>query len=208
MGVSLDGAAKIPRAEAYAAVSRDVKIALARRARAVAWSYARMRNLEAKFHLADLDCARRAAEALGYSERGVLVQRDTFFRVASGKLKLREEPAGAWLIHYGRDQTGGLQLSNYQIVAVPDAAAIRTILAAALGVIAEVRKRRTLLRRDHVRLHLDRVEGLGEFGEIEAVIAPGDDPERSRGAVDELLRALGVASGDLIEQSYFELARK
>jgi adenylate cyclase, class 2 len=208
LGGSLVLAAKIPRAEAYAAVSRDVKVALARRAPAVPWSHPRMRNLEAKFHLPDLDRARRAAESLGYSERGVLVQRDTFFRVAAGKLKLREEAAGAWLIHYGRDAAGRLQLSNYEIVAVPEGSAMRTMLAAALGVIAEVRKRRILLMRDNVRLHLDRVEGLGEFGEIEAVIAPGDDPERSRGAVDELLRALGVAPEDLIEQSYFQLMRK
>jgi adenylate cyclase, class 2 len=164
-----------------------------------------MRNLEAKFHLPDLDRARRAAESLGYRERAVLVQRDTFFRVAAGKLKLREEQAGAWLIHYGRNAAGALQVSTYEIVAVPDASTMRTMLAAALGVIAEVRKRRILLTRDNVRLHLDRVEGLGEFGEIEAVIAPGGDPERSRTAVDELLRALGVAPEDLIEQSYFEL---
>jgi predicted adenylyl cyclase CyaB len=202
---SLDFAAKIPKAEAYAAVSRDVKVALARRVRAVQWLRPPMRNLEAKFRLADLARARRAAESLGYSERGPLVQRDTFFRVASGKLKLREEPSGAWLIHYGRNAAGDLQLSSYEIVAVPEADAMRTMLAAALGVIAEVRKRRTLLLRDNVRLHLDRVEGLGEFGEIEAVIAPGDDPERSRGAVDALLRALGVAPDDLIERSYFEL---
>jgi predicted adenylyl cyclase CyaB len=204
---SLHFAAKFPRAEAYAALSRDVKVALAYRAGAVAWSYPPMRNLEAKFRLADLDRARRAAEALGYGERDVLVQRDTFFRVASGKLKLREEAAGAWLIHYGRDTDGKLQLSRYEIVAVSDAAAMRAMLAAALGTIAEVRKRRTLLMRDSVRFHLDCVDGLGEFGEIEAVIAPGDDPERSRAAVDELLRALGVAPEDLIEVSYFELMR-
>ena len=80
------------------------------------------------------------------------------------------------------------------------------MLEAALGMIAEVRKGRILLMRANVRLHLDRVEGLGDFGEIEAVIADGDDPERSRAAVDETLAALGIARGDLIDVSYFELA--
>ena len=167
-----------------------------------------MRNLEAKFPLADPDRARRAAEALGYTGRALLIQRDTFFRVAAGKLKLREEPAGAWLIHYVRNGTGALQLSSYEIVAVDDPPAIRAMLSAALGVIAEVRKRRTLLVRDNVRLHLDQVEGLGAFGEIEAVIAPDDEPERSRAAVNELLAALGVGPLDLIDISYFELMRK
>jgi predicted adenylyl cyclase CyaB len=208
LGASLIFAIEIPRAEAYAALSRDVKVALAPPACGVQWLHPRMRNLEAKFRLAGFARARRAAQSLGYRERAVLMQRDTFFRVAAGKLKLREEPEGAWLLHYGRAESGSLQLSNYEIVAVAEPDATRAMLTAALGVIAEVRKRRILLMRANVRLHLDRVEGLGEFGEIEAVIAPDDDPERSRAAVDELLAALGVAPADLIDVSYFELTRK
>ncbi len=61
------------------------------------------------------------------------------------------------------------------------------------------------MMRDNVRLHLDRVAKLGQFGEIEAVIADGDDPERSRVAVDEILAALGVEQPDLIDVSYFEM---
>jgi predicted adenylyl cyclase CyaB len=167
-----------------------------------------MRNLEAKFRLGDLRIARRCAEELGYTFRGVLIQRDTFFNVAHGKLKLRDEHGGAALIQYGREERDSLQLSRYQIVPVGDPERMRAILAAALGVLAEVRKERALLMRGHVRLHLDCVDGLGEFGEIEAVIAEGDDPERSRAAVDELLAALGVARADLIGVSYFELARR
>jgi adenylate cyclase class IV len=64
---------------------------------------------------------------------------------------------------------------------------------------------RILLMRDNVRLHLDRVASLGDFGEIEAVIADGEDPERSRTAVDETLSALGIAQADLIYISYFEM---
>lgn len=144
--------------------------------------------------------------AIGYSPRSVLRQRDTFFRVANGKLKLREEDIRAMLIHYGRKETDSLQLSNYEIVPIPDAENTRAMLAEALGVIAEVRKDRILLVRANVRLHLDRVEGLGDFGEIEAVIAAGDDPEASRAAVDETLAALQIGRNDLIDISYFEIA--
>ncbi len=165
-----------------------------------------MRNLEAKFRIADLTAARERAIAIGYSRRAVLQQRDTFFRVAHGKLKLREEGGNAWLIHYGRRESDSLQLSSYEIVPVGDPEGTREMLAGALGVIAEVRKQRTLLMRANVRFHLDRVEGLGEFGEIEAVIADGDDPERSRAAVDELLQALDIGRSELIDGSYFELA--
>ncbi len=165
-----------------------------------------MRNLEAKFRLSSLGDARERALAIGYTYRGTLHQRDTFFRVARGKLKLREEGGRGSLIHYGRTETGALQLSSYQIVSVAEPENTRAILAAALGVVAEVRKERILLVRANVRLHLDRVEGLGEFGELEAVIAEGDDPENSRGSVDETLAALGIAREELIDVSYFELA--
>ena len=165
-----------------------------------------MRNLEAKFRLTDLGMARERAMAIGYTSRSVLRQRDTFFRVANGKLKLREEDIRAILVHYGRKETNSLQHSTFEIVTIPDAEKTRTMLADALGVIAEVRKERILLMRTNVRLHLDRVEGLGEFGEIEAIIADGDDPEASRAAVDETLAALQIRRADLIDISYFELA--
>lgn len=167
-----------------------------------------MKNLEAKFRLIDLDKAEAGATALGYTRRAILNQRDTFFRVANGKLKLREENGSAVLIFYHRTESGPLMLSNYEIVPVADPPRTLRILADALGTIAIVDKVRTLMMRDNVRLHLDTVAHLGQFGEIEAVIASGDDPERSRDAVDEILAALGVGQADLIDVSYFEMLAK
>ncbi|MGH7925746.1 MAG: class IV adenylate cyclase [Candidatus Binatus sp.] len=167
-----------------------------------------MKNLEAKFRLIDLADAETRAVAIGYTRRAILEQRDTFFRVANGKLKLREENGGAVLIFYHRSESGPLMLSNYDLVPVAEPARTLRILADALGTVAVVEKVRTLMMRDNVRLHLDRVARLGAFGEIEAVIADGDDPERSRGAVDELLAALGVTQRGLIHVSYFEMLAK
>ncbi|MGD0119764.1 MAG: class IV adenylate cyclase [Candidatus Binatus sp.] len=164
-----------------------------------------MKNLEAKFRLANHAEAEARATALGYTRRAILEQRDTFFRVANGKLKLREENGSAALIFYRRAESGPLMLSNYEIVPVAEPVGTLRILTDALGTIAIVEKTRTLMMRDNVRLHLDKVARLGEFGEIEAVIADGDDPERSRAAVDEILAAVGVARADLIDVSYFEM---
>lgn len=166
-----------------------------------------MFNLEAKFRLPDHAAAQVAAIAIGYRPEAVLNQRDTFFVVATGKLKLREEDQRSYLIGYGRVERDGLQLSDYQLVPVPDPAAMRTLLAGTLGVLAEVRKRRTLLLCRNVRLHLDEVEGLGLLGEIEAVVPDGGDPEAERAFVDATLAALGVSREQLIEGSYFEMAR-
>jgi len=163
------------------------------------------RNLEAKFRLDNLALAEERARKAGYERRAILHQRDTFFVVPNGKLKLREENDPAKLIFYRRKESGPLRLSSYDIVVVAEPAATREMLSAALGVLAVVTKERTLFKRGNIRLHLDRVEGLGDFGEIEAVIASGDDPERSRAAVDELLTTLEVDSRGLIDVSYFEL---
>jgi len=164
-----------------------------------------LKNLEAKFRLIDLVEAEQRAAAIGYTRRAILEQRDTFFRVANGKLKLREETGRAVLIFYHRIESGPLMLSNYEIVQVAEPARTLRMLEDALGTIAVVEKVRTLMMRDNVRLHLDKVARLGLFGEIEAVIADGDDPERSRGAVDEIVAALGVTAADLIVVSYFEM---
>jgi predicted adenylyl cyclase CyaB len=168
----------------------------------------KMKNLEAKFRLVDHAKAEVRAAAIGYSRRAILNQRDTFFRVPNGKLKLREENGTAVLIFYRRVENGTLMLSNYEIVPLAEPARTLRMLTDALGTIAVVEKVRTLMMRENVRLHLDRVANLGDFGEIEAVIADGDDPERSRAAVDEILAALGVAQPDLIEVSYFEMLAK
>ena len=164
-----------------------------------------MRNLEAKFRVDDPSLARRRAEAVGFSMRATLDQRDTFFGVAHGKLKLREEAEGAALIRYGRVRAGALEVSEYEIVPVADPGPLRAMLAAALGVLAEVRKQRTLLLRRNLRLHLDRIDGLGSFGEIEAVIAPGETPALYRAELAELLATLEIGPDNLIRKSYFEL---
>lgn len=166
-----------------------------------------MQNLEAKFKLHNLERARNQAEGIGYRYKATLVQRDTFFRVKEGKLKLREEEAGAWMIFYGRQDSAHLKLSSYEIVPVLEPEKTRAMMTRALGTIATVNKTRILMLRDNVRLHLDRVEGLGEFGEIEAVLGEHGNPEASRPAVDELLRALEVDRDRLIATSYFEMLR-
>jgi predicted adenylyl cyclase CyaB len=167
-----------------------------------------MRNLEAKFHLDNIDSARCSAIAIGFAARATIRQRDTFFRVSNGKLKLREESDRAALIHYRRAPAGALELSDYTIVPVADPAAMRAIFADALGVLAEVRKSRELLTRRNVRLHLDRVDGLGDFGEIEAVLEEGEAAELYRAEVAEILAALGIPERELIDASYFELTQR
>ena len=168
-----------------------------------------MKNLEAKFRLSNHAEAVARASAIGYTQGGVLVQGDTFFRVANGKLEACARKTAAPLSSTTiSDESGPLMISNYEIVKVADPLRTLRILAAALGPIAVVEKIRILMMRDNVRLHLDQVTNLGDYGEIEAVVAEGDDPERSRDAVNEILAALNVVKADLIDVSYFEMLAK
>ena len=166
-----------------------------------------MRNVEAKFPLPDVAAARQRAEALGFEYVGMLLQHDTFFVVSNGKLKLREQPDGAWLIYYRRQHENGFELSNYEIVPVSEPHKLRELLSAALGILAEVRKQRILFRRANVRFHLDCVDDHGVFGELEAVLKEGEDPTDSRVEIAAILAALQIPSEQLIDVSYFELPR-
>ena len=80
---------------------------------------------------------------------------------------------------------------------------MREALASALGVLAVVKKRRTLLILDTARVHLDNVEGLGHFVEIEAPVI--EDEAQTRQRLDSLLEALGLDWGDCIRSSYADL---
>jgi predicted adenylyl cyclase CyaB len=167
-----------------------------------------MRNLEAKFRLSDLASTLERAEAMGFALRAVFSQRDTFFNVSFGKLKMREQPDGASLIHYRREHSQNLELSNYEIIPIADPRPMRAILNGALGVLAEVVKERMVLMRRNIRLHLDRVDNLGEFAEIEAVLGDGDTADSYRLEIAGILSRLEIREPDLIAVSYFELMRR
>lgn len=163
-----------------------------------------MRNLEFKARLADLKAALARARALGADLWGDLRQTDTYFAVAAGRLKLRET-AGfqAELIFYDRDERARLRPSDYEVARTPDADALRDVLARALGVLAVVRKRRTLLLLDTTRIHLDNVDGLGAFLEIEVPVR--DDETAAATRLDQLVEDLGYAWSDCIRASYLDL---
>ena len=161
------------------------------------------RNLELKAH--DPDPARTLQRALaaGAEDRGLLRQRDTYFAVPRGRLKLREEePGGATLIAYERPDAASERVSSYRLVPVPDPEPLRDALAASAGVRVVVVKRRHLLLWETVRVHLDEVRGLGSFLELEAVAAPGSDLSREQAQISHLREVLDIQDAALREGSY------
>ena len=147
------------------------------------------------------------ARSLSSEDHGVLVQRDTYFYVPKGRLKLREQEGDtAHLIAYERPDEIAPRESRYRIVAVADPEGIKAALSAALGVRTVVAKERRLFLWKSVRIHLDQVEGLGSFIEFEAVAPPDSDLLREQGQVEFLRETFEIDERDLIAASYSDLA--
>ncbi len=137
----------------------------------------------------------------------MLVQRDTYFRVPQGRLKLREEEGAApHLIAYERPDITGSRESRYRIVEMAQADDLEAALSDVLGVEVVVRKeRRLFLWEGNVRIHLDTVEGLGSFIEFEAVAAADSDLKHERDQAARLRAAFEIDDADVIRGSYCDL---
>lgn len=148
-------------------------------------------------------------EALGAKARGILLQRDTYFEVANGRLKLREEEGvEPHLIAYERPDLSGQRESRYRIVRVQEPEQLKAALAITLGVLTVVTKwRRLFLWEGNVRIHLDAVEGLGNFIEFEAVATADSDLSRESDQARRLREAFTIEDVNVIAGSYCDLMR-
>ncbi len=169
-----------------------------------------MRNVELKARDPDPVRTLERALELGADDKGEMLQRDTYFAGAHGRLKLREQESGGsplWdeLIEYSRADATDARTSTYRRVPVGDAASLLDTLDAAYGTLVTVTKRRRLLLWEGVRIHLDEVEGLGSYVEFEAVAEEGSDLSGEHQKVERLRAELGIEDRDLVARSYSDL---
>jgi homotetrameric cytidine deaminase len=165
-----------------------------------------MRNVEFKARDADPAATLQAALDAGAVEEGVLRQVDTYFNVQHGRLKLREqEPGGAWLIPYQRVDAAEARVSEYDVIDAFDAEGVKAALAATLGVEIVVDKRRRLLLLGTIRIHLDEIEGLGSFVEVEAVVPEDGDLDAEYARVVALREALAIPADAILAEGYADL---
>ena len=166
-------------------------------------------NVELKARDRDPDATAARCAALGASEEGVLLQRDTYFAARRGRLKLREQGEdGSELIAYRRPDAFEPTESAYVRAPTSSPEELAEALDAALGTIVVVSKRRRLFTWEGVRIHLDEVEGLGTFVEFEAVLAPGAGEGELGAAHEKLARLraeLGIEDDALVSRGYADL---
>ena len=161
------------------------------------------RNIELKASDPDPERSLAVVLGLGARDRGLMYQRDTYFRVTSGRLKLREEePGGATLVQYDRVDADEARESRYRLIPVEEPRALCEALAASLGLLGVVEKDRHLLLWQSVRIHLDTVKGLGNFIELEGVATAGSDLADELERVTRLTEALEIPPERILRNSY------
>lgn len=164
------------------------------------------RNVEVKARIDDQGAVLARVRSLADSGPVELSQDDTFFACPTGRLKLRVLGDGtAELIHYDRGDAAAPKPCAYVIAPVTAPAGLRDVLARAYGAIGRVRKQRTVFLVGNSRIHVDRVEGLGDFVELEVVLSHADTDEHGVAVADELFDRLGVAKGQRVAGSYLDL---
>jgi predicted adenylyl cyclase CyaB len=166
-------------------------------------------NIEIKARA--LDFLNLQARAASISDKPVQVipQEDVFFHTSRGRLKLRIlTPDHAQLVYYERPDQDGPKRSLYQIFETSNPDGLKNILALTLGVRGIVRKTRYLYLAGQTRIHLDDVEGLGKFVELEVVLREGQTDSEGQAIAHDLMMRLGIRPEDLLDAAYMDLLEK
>ena len=163
-------------------------------------------NIEIKARVRDFPELKRRAEAISDSPLEVIPQEDTFFVTSKGRLKLRIlAPDRAQLVYYERPDQDGPKRSDYFIFNTNDPENLKTALRLALGIRGVVRKTRYLYMVGQTRVHLDDVERLGQFMELEVVLRADQSDADGQAIADDLMKRFGIEPTDLIEGAYMDL---
>ncbi len=164
------------------------------------------RNIEIKAHVEDLAALAKRVAVLATTGPIDIYQDDTFFRCASGRLKLRAFSSVAGeLIFYRRTDQQGPKESFYLRTPTQSPNLLRETLTLAYGQAGRVVKNRTLYTVGRTRVHLDKVHDLGDFMELEVVLQPGESAEAGVNEAHTLMAQLGINASSLIDTAYVDL---
>ena len=165
-------------------------------------------NIEIKARVRNFEDIKFRAEKLSDTPVQVIPQEDIFFNTPHGRLKLRILTDHAQLIYYTRLDQEGPKRSDYHITRSEDPENLKRVLELAYGIRGVVRKTRYLYLVGQTRIHLDDVESLGQFMELEVVMADRQSDAEGQAIAEGLMASLGVEKSDLIDGAYMDLQEK
>ncbi|MFK8101464.1 MAG: class IV adenylate cyclase [Saprospiraceae bacterium] len=164
------------------------------------------KNVEIKARCQQIDQIRTILENRQADFKGIDHQIDTYFNVPQGRMKLREGNIENNLIHYLRSDQAGPKTSTVTLYQSQPDSSLKILLAQALGVMTTVDKKRAIYYLKNVKFHLDEVEQLGNFVEIEAIDTDGSISEATLlEQCQYYLDLFQIKAADLIENSYSDL---
>lgn len=166
------------------------------------------RNIEIKARIESVEAVLPLVEAV--ADRGAveIVQDDIFFACPNGRLKLRVfAPDRGELIFYRRADGPGPREASYVVSPTGNPATLRAALASGCGEEGRVHKWRLLFHAGRTRIHLDRVESLGDFLELEVVLGEGESAQAGEEEALNLMRRLGIGPESLVPGAYVDLIR-
>ncbi|KAH7723217.1 hypothetical protein AAVH_09234 [Aphelenchoides avenae] len=166
------------------------------------------KNVEVKAKVDDIEKLLAKAKVLcNGAEPECLRQQDTFFTARNGRLKLREfvdSKQAAELIYYQRPDTEGPKVSEYVKVTTDDPMKLKEALGRAMGIHGEVNKMRYLYVYGQTRIHIDSVESLGDFMELEVCLNDDQSVEEGELIANDILELLGIPKDSLIQGAYMD----
>jgi predicted adenylyl cyclase CyaB len=190
----------------FEVLSRHHAILSKGRESALATGHIVARNIEIKARIDSVQALAQRVAKLADSGPTEILQDDTFFACAGGRLKLRifSDTEGQ-LIFYCRQDNLGPKESIYYISPTTSPHALLNVLSRAYGQIGRVKKRRTLFLIGRTRVHIDHVDQLGDFVELEVVLGDNEAAAAGMAIAEDLLVQLGISRGQLVERAYIDL---
>lgn len=133
-------------------------------------------------------------------------QIDTYFNCKDGRLKLREGTIENHLIHYQRNDEAGPKKSVVTLYKPQPGSKLKEILTNSLGVFIVVDKKREIYFINNVKFHLDTVDELGSFVEIEAIDNTGQiGQDKLKKQCEKYIGLFQIQAEDLINCSYSDM---
>ena len=164
-----------------------------------------LKNIEIKAKIHNYKKVKRLVEELCPTPIQTEEQEDTFFNTATGRLKLRETNDESEIIYYDRQDSLEPTQSDIALSFINNPDTLKAVLTKSNGIRGIVKKKRILYKYAQTRIHLDDVEGLGKFIELEVVLRENQTVEDGELIANDLMNKFDIQKTDLIDVAYIDL---
>ncbi|MDO8569643.1 MAG: class IV adenylate cyclase [bacterium] len=163
-------------------------------------------NIEIKAKCSNHKNVREILKSLSADFKGIDHQIDTYFKVNHGRLKLREGNIENFLIYYDREDKESPKQSDIILFKSTLGSTLKSILINSNSILIVVDKKREIYFIENVKFHIDTVQDLGTFMEIEVIDEDGSiGKEKLLEQCNQYLKLFDISESDLISVSYSDL---